>query len=270
MKMIFQIKHTRQNFFGGIFLKIILGFLLILILVLIFSFFSPARSLVSNILSPFFKTGNSFYKTFNQIPNFFSDKNKLIEENTKLSNEIENLYRNIADYESIKYENQKLRQELGLKPAENLIVSAVIAKPPQVPLDSLFLDKGTTNGINNGSLVFASERILIGKIIKASANRATVVLNSFAGVVSYGFVVRTSEPVEIKGEGGGSIGAKVPIDFDIEVGDKIMINDSIAYLVAVVGVIEEDRSSGFKDIMMSMPINISKTNIVFIKPVIRE
>lgn len=268
--MIFQIKHTRQKFFGESFLKVVLVFLLILIPILIFGFFSPAGSLVSNILSPFFKTGNSFYKTFNQIPNFFSDKNKLIEENTKLSTEIENLYRNIVDYESVKYENQKLRSELGLRPVGNFITTSIIAKSPQIPLDSLFIDKGVNDGVNNGDFVLTSERILIGKITKANANRATVVLNSFAGVVSYGFVARTGEPVEIKGEGGGSIGAKVPIDFNIEVGDKIMVNDSLAYLVAVVGVIEEDRSSGFKDIMMSMPINISKINIVFTKPVISE
>ncbi len=268
--MIFQIKHTKQNFFSRSFLKIILVFLLILIFVLIFSFFSPARSLMSNILSPFFKTGGSFHKTFNNIPNFFSDKIKLIEENTKLSNEIENLRSNIVDYESIKYENQKLRSELGLRPVGDFIATSIIAKSPQIPPDSLFIDKGVSDGVNNGDFVLTGGRILIGKIIKASTNKATVVLNSFAGVVSYGFVARTDEPIEIKGEGGGSIGAKVPIDFDIDVGDKIMINDSLAYLVAVVGVIEEDHSSGFKDIMMSMPIDISRINIVFIKPIISE
>lgn len=267
--MMFQIKHTKQNFLRSNFFKIILIFFLILIL--FFSFNTNwARSFVSNIFYPFFKTGDFFYGTIGQIPNYFYDKNELVKENEELLNKIENLYNNISDYESIKYENQKLRQEIGLKPVGNFITTAVIAKPPQIPLDSLFLDKGTDSGMGNGDFVLASERILIGKIVRASKNRTTASLNSFAGVITYGFVARTDEPLEIKGSGGGNMETKVPIDFDIVVGDKIMIGGSLNYLVAVVGIIEEDKSSGFKKILMSLPVNISKINIVFIEHIINE
>jgi cell shape-determining protein MreC len=266
MKMTFQIKHTKQNLFGNNSIKIIIIFLLILIFIFVFSFLSSARSLVSDILAPLFKTGNYFYGSLNEVPKFFSDRNQLIAENNKLSTEIENNYLNSVDYESIKYENQKLRETLKMKPADNFIVATIVAKSPQIPLDSLFLDRGTADGLKDGDLVLTGERILIGKIVKASKNKSTAALDSFAGVTSYGFVARTNESLEIKGVGSGSMEVKVPIDFDIMVGDKLMVSRSFTYLVAVVGVIEEDRSSGFKNVLMSLPVDISKVNTVFIEP----
>ncbi len=270
MKMTFLIKHTKQNLFERSFFKILIIFLLILIFVFTFGFSNTVRSLALNTLSPLFSTGDYFYKNLDQIPNFFSDKNKLMEENTALSSELENLRISIADYESIKSENQVLREELKIKPAENSITAAVYARPPQIPLDSLLLDKGMADGLNNGDLILAGERVLIGKIVKVSKNRATAALNSFVGATTYGYIARTNEPIEVSGVGGGGIEAKVPIDFDIAVGDQIMTTGSVRYLTAVVGSIEEDRSSGIKNVLMSLPVNVSEVNIVFISPLISE
>jgi len=268
--MTFQIKHTNRELFGSSFLKTLIIFLLILVLILFFNIFDSAHSLVSNFFSPFLRVGDYFYKSINQIPEFFSSKNKLLAENQSLSDQLENDRLDLIDYESIKSENEKLREALKIKPIGNFITASVIAKSPQIPLDSLFLDKGLADGLNIGDLVLSSERVLVGKIVKLSKNRATVALNSFAGQVSFGYVGRTNEPLEIKGNGGSVITAKVPIDFDIMVGDKIMVGGSTDSLVAVVGVVEEDQSSGFKNILMSLPVDVSKTNIVFVEPVIKE
>jgi cell shape-determining protein MreC len=266
MKMMYPIRNTKRSLFSPNLIKILVMFLAVVLLVLVFNTSNPVRSLTGDLLSPVFKTGNFFYKNFGQIPKYFSDKNKLAGENEKLLDELEKTLVTEADYESIKYENDKLREELKLKPVGNFIAASVIAKSPQIPLDSLFLDRGTADGINNGDFILVAERILIGKIVKISGNKATVALNSFAGNISYGYVARTNEPLEMKGNGGGGIEAKVPIDFDITVGDKIMVGGPFESFAAVVGAVEEDRSSGFKKILMSLPADISKINIVFIYP----
>jgi hypothetical protein len=49
-----------------------------------------------------------------------------------------------------------------------------------------------------------------------------------------------------------------------------MVGGPLELVVAVVGAIEEDRSSGFKNAMMSLPVNISKINTVFIYHTIKE
>jgi rod shape-determining protein MreC len=268
--MIFQIKHTKHDSFNRNFLKIFTIFLLILVCILIFSVLGSTRSLVANVFSPFLKVGDYFYQGFGQITKSFYDKNKLIEDNKNLSDQIENNSLNLIDYESIKSENEKLREALKMKPAGNFIAANIIAKSPQIPLDSLFIDKGSADGLSLADPVLSGERILIGRIVKLTNNRATVALNSFAGVVSFGYVARTNEPLEIKGAGGGSIEAKAPIDFDIVAGDKILVSGTLAYSVAVVGAVEEDRSSGFKNILLSLPVDISKTNIVFVEPTVKE
>jgi cell shape-determining protein MreC len=270
MKMMYQIKRTKRPLFGNIFFKTPGIFILIAVLVLIIVIFSPVRSLVGGMASPLLQVGNFFYSTFDRVPKFFEDKNKLLDENERLQNEIDSHQIKVMSFETINYENQRLRDELKLKPTENFITAGIMARPPQIPMDSLFLDKGSKDGIKSGSLVLAGERILIGKVVEMSRNKATVALSSAADAVSYGYVARTDESLEIKGKGGGGLEVKVPIDFDIVVGDKIMVHGSFNYLAAVVLAIAEDRSSGFKNVMMSLPIDISKIDIVFISNSINE
>lgn len=271
--MTYLLKNTRKNtrnIFGNNLTKIFVVFFFIFIFIFILNIWSLTKSLVSNILSPFFGVGTYFYENTLGISKLFYNKAELVKENSELRNKLENNNLDIVDYQSVKYENQKLREELNLKESGDFIASSIIAKAPQIPLDSLFIDKGSKDGLKNGDLVLARERVLLGKIVKVSQNRATVVLNSFAGTVSYGNILRTNETLEIIGFGGGSIKAKVPIDFDIIVGDKIMILGSTSYLAAIVAVIEEDKTSGLKDVFMSLPVEISKSNIVFVESLIVE
>lgn len=253
-------RPKRSNLTKFVIILIIAGVLATL------STFEPVRSVFSKVFSPLLKSGNYFYDNFGQIPKYFSDKDKIVEENNRLIFESEDWRLAVLDYESLKHENQKLREELKLKPADNFIAVAIIAKPPQVPLDSMFIDTDFENNLKEGDLVLASDRVMIGKITEKSGDQATIKLNSFVDQISYGYVARTSEPIEVKGVGGGSMESKVPIDFNITVGDKIMVGGSSGYLIAVVGAVDEDSSSGFKNAMMSLPVDISKIGIVFVYP----
>jgi rod shape-determining protein MreC len=262
--MMHPIQHSKKGLFGINFFRVYATLFIVVVLVLIFGVMSPMRSLVQNLFSPLFQTGNFFHDTLGQIPKFFSDKNQLIKENSDLLNEMEKNRLNAVDYETMKYENQKLREMLGVKPSGNFKAAFIIAKPPQIPMDSLFLDKGAKFEIHVGDLVLSSDKTLIGKIAEVSNNRSIVALTSFAGSVSYGYVARTNEPIEMTGGGGGNIEAKVPIDFDIVAGDKIMTGGQSGSLAAVASAIKEDRSSGFKNVLMSLPADVSKINIVFL------
>ncbi|OHB14546.1 MAG: hypothetical protein A2431_03375 [Candidatus Zambryskibacteria bacterium RIFOXYC1_FULL_39_10] len=268
--MIYQIKHTRHNFLSEKIIKLSAILLLVILAVFLFSIFGPTRSIVLNIFSPFIKTGNYFYGLVDFVPKFFTDKNKLIAENEELMSLIEDDRLFKIDYESVKIENQRLREELGLRPAGDYVAASIIARSPQIPLDSLFIDRGSDLGLKKGDLVLVTERVLIGRLVDVSANKSTVALSSFAGVTSFGYVARTNEPLEMNGKGGGNMEAKVPIDFDIQLGDEIEIAGSTNYVAAIVGLVEEDKSAGFKNILLSLPVNTSKTSTVFVMPTISE
>lgn len=260
MKMIIQIKHSNHGKFNWL-LKIGAIFLTVLVFILVFNIFG---SFVRDLLSPALKIGNSFYGLLGKIPKMLLNDSEFAVENERLLGEIEKLRAETADHEALKTENQRLRESLKLKPEGDFISAFVLAKPPQMPLDSLYLNAGARDGIKNGSLVFVGERILIGKIVEASKNKSIVLLNSSAGTASFGFVARTGELIEIKGGGGGHLEATVPIDFDVLVGDEIMTSGSSEYLIAIVGAAEEDQSSGFKKIFMSMPVDVLKVDVIFI------
>jgi cell shape-determining protein MreC len=266
MKMMYQIKHSKRSFLQGDFFKIFIVSLSILSCLLVFGFFGPAKSFIYNTFSPLFALGDYFYRSISFIPKSFFDRDTLIKENELLSEKLEESKLETTNYETIKRENQKLRENLNLKPEGYSITASVVAKPPQIPLGSLFLDRGRKDGVAVGDLVLAGDRILIGKIAKVTENKATASLNSSVGAITYGFVDRTDEPIEIKGVGGGNMEAKMPIDFDIEIGDQIMVNDSSIFISAIVGAIEKDESLGFKKIFSSLPISVSKIRIVFVKP----
>lgn len=245
--MTYLIKHDRPVFFRDKF-KNILVIIALALALLAFGWFGFLKNFVSDALSPFLKIGNDFYGFWGCAAS--SDQNFDLQ---------------TIDYQVLKEENQKLREELGLRPQENSLTASVIGKPPQTPIGSIYIDAGSERNIKEGDLVLASDKVLLGKVVKISKNNSTVSLNSSAGAVSYGFVARTEEQIEIKGAGGASMEAEVPIDFDIESGDKIMQNDSPSYLMAVVGVIESNQTAGLKKIYLSLPVSISKINTVFVK-----
>ena len=261
MKMIYHTKHTNNRDNKK---KLFVIFLLVLFFIFLFSVVNPLRTFVLNTFSPLFKTGNYFYDVFAKIPKKFADQNQILKENEGLLDEIENLRINLINYESLKYENERLYTNLGLKPAGDFVGAKIIAKSPQIALDTLLINKGTASDLGEGSMVLVGEGILMGKIVRVYKDRSMVALNSFPDKISYGYIERTGEPLEIKGVGGGSIQTRVPINFDIVLQDKIMLEDSQTYLVAIVSAIEENSASGFKNVLLSLPVNVSKLRIVFI------
>lgn len=263
--MTFQIKHNKTHNFNRNLARLILVGFFVLVLVLS-NIFGPGNTIWTDLFYPFIKTGDYFYKNINKIGGFFSDKSELIEKNNKLMDEIENYQLDLMDYEVLKNENSRLREELKIKPPGEFIYTSVVSRPPQIPLDTLLLNVGIADSVKIGDLVLVSNKILIGKITKVSNHKSTIALNSFAEAVFYGFIARTSESLEVKGIGGGNMEAKVPLNFDVMPGDKVMISDSEKFLAAIVGAVTEDKSLGSKSVLMYLPVNTPHLNTVFVKP----
>jgi cell shape-determining protein MreC len=270
--MTYQIKHTnnKQWWLNSNFLKIALLSVSAVICFFVFNGQTLGGQFATTALAPFFKTGNYFYKNLFHIPKIFSDKNELLQENAQLLSSLEDMRVNEINYQSLKIENEQLRKELGLRPSKDSIPASIIARPPQTPLDSLVVDRGADDLVRVGDLVLVGGKVLIGRVAKVFSDTSTIALDSSSSSVSQGFLERTGEPLTIKGFGGGGMQVKVPIDFDILVGDKVILANSINYVVAVVGVVEANDSSGFKNILLSLPTDISKIQTVFIEHFISQ
>lgn len=261
--MTYLLRTTRKSLVGPNFLKILI--VCIVVVVILISGF--VRSTLTSILYPVFSFGGLLNDSVGVVPKFFGSTGELISENEKLSLELEKLKGLVLDNEAIKLENEELRRQIKLIPNPESISSFIVSRPPQVPLDTLLIDKGESDGVYVDKNVLAGDRVFLGNVVRSLKNQSVVSLSSFAGTVSYGFVSRTNEQIEFKGIGGGAMQSIVPIDFDVEVGDKIMKNGSLYYLAGIVSIIEENSSSGFKNVLISLPVNVSNTHIVFVEGV---
>lgn len=241
---------------------------MMILLLAVFGFWIGRLGIVQNLFGqfaqPFMQTGQNFYGSMFSVPNWFKSKSMLLEEIKRLEQERDILSLNIADLAALSYENKRLQAELGIKPEEDFVRAGVIAKSPQVPSDTLVIDKGGGSGIVIGDLVLASDRSVAGRVVEVNAKSAIVALSSSVQNTFTGIVSRTGEPFEIKGLGGGNLSGKTPIDFDIVEGDSILISYGSNYIVAVVGEVESDVPGGAKISLMSLPFSVSKVETVFI------
>jgi cell shape-determining protein MreC len=187
-----------------------------------------------------------------------------LEENKNLKNIVEQLNLEIADKSAIQSENIVLRQQLALSSEKRATSSFIISRPPQLPLDTLLIDAGLDKGIEVGDKVTFGERTIVGSIGRVFSEKSEVVLNSFPDVVSYVYIDRTKEQIEMKGIGGGVMESYVPMDFDVKVGDSVMMSEGMVYLAGVVKVIDSDIALGSKRVLLSIPVNMYRVLLVSI------
>ncbi len=266
MKTIYQLKPNDKNRNRLENKKLKLGISLIILFFVLFASSSDFSGTASVVLDPFFRVGNFIYEKIPFVPDFFRDRKFLIEKNRELFERVENLNLDLISYETILEENKRLYSELGLRPEGSFLGSKIIAKPPQVPTDSIVIDRGSGDVIDVGDIVLAGSRIMIGRVVSVSDKNAVVALSSLSNTLSYGYIERTGEAIDLEGVGGGSMRARVPIDFDIKLEDKVLIEGTRVYVAAIAASIEVDQSSGFEEILFKLPANIGRARVVFVEP----
>ena len=257
--MTYLIKQNKPSFFS----KKILAAIVFVVLALIIILVRPVQDIGSFVLSPFFAIGDSFSGTVRNAPENLKSRTELLTELQNLEEELERLRIDRESLEALTFENKSLRMSLSLRPAATAQAAEVIARPPQIPFDTLMIDRGKDDGLESGNLVLAGDRVLLGKLGKVSQNFSIVILNSFGQTSLSGSLTRTGEALEMRGTYGG-MEAEVPIDFDIEIGDIVITEHASSYTTAIVGSVEENKSSGRKLALLSLPVPISKVKIVFI------
>ena len=261
--MTYLLKHNQKPSPFS-FLKRLIPILILLILGFYLGGSEVFKKAIDSSLLPFVHAGDSFYKFADQIPEWFKSRNELLVKIEKLEEAQQNFNLGTADLTALFYENQRLQNELGLQPDAPYVRVAVIARPPQMPFDLLLVNEGSQGGVSVGDLALSSDRSLSGKVMEVSNKTAIVKVNSFTDNLLSGFVARTGESIELRGAGGGNLVAKTPIDFDMVVGDSVLVSFGADYVVAIVGAIEDDVSGGAKNALLSLPFNLNKIETLFI------
>jgi rod shape-determining protein MreC len=159
---------------------------LIFCLVLVFfnprNIFSPLRGSLLFVAYPFQKVSYVAGKKIGQIWDFLISISELKKENRNLIAENDSLSARVADFSQIKKENEILREQLKLLPADkfDLEPAYVIGQDAQQDQGGwIMIDKGASVGLKKGMTAIVSDGILVGRVedVFEKSSRINLVTN---------------------------------------------------------------------------------------------
>lgn len=238
-----------------------LAVLVILIVLAPIVFPSIGRGL-RQVISPIWKLENN---ASSNSKSFFANlkaKRALDAENTILKNRVTELEAKLADHDVIANENLALKELLGRKGSEDLILGTVLIKPNRSVYDTLVIDAGSSVGVTSGALVYAYGVIPIGTITSVSAKTSTVTLFSTAGQITNSRIDGKNIDIELVGRGGGNFELKVPRDVSLEPDMEVLLPGLKPMVVAIVTKSITDARDPVQTFLLTSPVNINELNWV--------
>jgi len=198
----------------------------------------------SNFLEAIFKTG------------------KLLKENEALKLRVQELLYDHNYMNVLEDENKMLREalNLGFREQIKLELAKIIGK--DINRGGILLNKGSENGISNGSLVVNSQKVLVGTIAEVYKTNSKVLLISDKQSSFEVQIPSANSSGLAKGLGGsGALLDLIPKDAQIKTGDLVVSGD---FLIGLIGEIKKEDASPFQQAEISPFFDISGLNKVFI------
>lgn len=188
---------------------------------------SALETFLGNIISiP--QNGVEYLKNwFSKNDEFFSDIEKLKQENSELKQENEELKEKMMDYEILSSENKKLKEEARIQESYleyDVVIANVISDSANNWEEVYVINKGSKDGIEPNMTVITTDG-LVGYVESVSLNTSKVVSILDAGNSVSARSSRTRDSVICKGnialkEEGKLKVTSIPIGVEFIVGDK--------------------------------------------------
>lgn len=150
---------------------------------------SPLTSVTSFIFSPISRLSSFIVSEFKDIPVSFRSASALLKENEELRKIIDSLTDQLVDYEQLRQENERYKQQIGLKEEHNDYVfaqAAIIGRDAADNLGSFTLNKGSAHDISvNDPVIYGN--YLVGVVSSVTPTQCTVntILNPKVNVSAY-------------------------------------------------------------------------------------
>lgn len=204
----------------------------ILLVLLVFRIFFP--STLAMLAAPLWQVGT-----------YFSGKAELSEGREAVEAERDRLR---VENTGLAAENAMLRarlQDVGASseiPNDEGVLAGVLARPPLSPYDTLILDRGSTEGVEVGAVVYA-QSAPIGTIAEVGQGSSRALLYSSSGRATEGWIGEDRLPVTLRGEGAGAFSSDVPRDLAVVEGDVVYLPGPGALPIGTVMRVESHPSS---------------------------
>ncbi len=220
-----------QNYKYHQLIKVVFFVLLALISIRMLS--GSIAVLASFVTTPIAEIRTYFQNSGAVLPVYVRDRNELIKSIDELKGELASHSGDTATIERLTLENNELRTLLG-DHGESRMVAGVIGRPPESPYDTLYLDKGENDGIQEEAIVYHADDQAIGFVQSVFPGSALVQLFSSAGTEFTAYVFGPNVYVHGYGEGGGVIRLSIPQGIIVQEGNVVVLPSVVPGTIGVV------------------------------------
>jgi len=191
--------------------------------------------------------------------NQFYAKSKLLQEQEVLQRTIDTLKVDMLRTEylqSVLTSYQTIREEMP-----EALVADVVLKTPLSPADTLMLNKGSQDTVAVGDTVITENNVLLGTISYVYDSTSYVYLATKDKQQSQAVLYPHGESITLIGH-GNSYRAEIGRDVDVAVGDIAYSQFTPGRIMAVVQKVIFDPRDPFKQVYLSLPVNIRSVQSV--------
>lgn len=145
---------------------------------------------------------DGFGRDLSSIANAIGEIDQLRLENEALRTENERMRIELRQAEELRRENELLTGLLQLRNGfeYDTVAASVIARESSEVQQRIYLDRGTSDGIEIGDVVIAGGGALVGRVVQAGSTSATVQLISDSGSTVIGQLVGSAATGEVTGQ----------------------------------------------------------------------
>ncbi len=241
--------------------------LLIAVFFALFGFFAPTilSGFFVRLATPAWNLGNALSSETWTSTQFWRSKIALVEENKALKVSLEEARLKEVAYETLKDENNTLKESFGRELPQGFILAGVLARPPQIPYDTLLVDVGQKDGVRVGDSAFAADSIVLGTIIEVYESQSKIELYSNAARKTPAFISGTNMSVLLQGRGGGDFEIVLPRESPITEDDVFVVAGIEGFTVAQVKTIDGKSTDSFQNVLAESPVNTLLLRFVTIR-----
>lgn len=171
-------------------------------------------------------------------------------------------------YESLLFglltkENESLRKAVSARPKGDVKTARVLWRPPTAGYDTLGIDIGSADGVQENDMVIFSG-VALGKIVSVSSSSSLVKLFSSPGSSNDVILGTPSAVVVARGLGAGSFEVSIPQGIKVAVGDVVRFPASNSLLLGVVQNVSSEERDILQTVHFSIPVSFSELDFVSI------
>jgi rod shape-determining protein MreC len=193
----------------------------------------------------------------------FLSKKELQAENIFLKQRVSELEATGELSKFFEEENLEIKESFSYDKRRGLMISSILLRPGYGIYNSLIIDSGSDEGVENGMSAIAFGNVFLGYVFETTSSTGKVKLISFPGEETNVFVGNKISAIAV-GLGGENLEIVLPHNVDVRKGDIITTLDTNPLYLGTVSEIKRDLADPFQRIIFRLPVNIQELRYVFL------